>query len=152
GLARKFKVQHSYSMDQFPECLSDPSISAVYIATPPGEHVGTTLKAAAAGKHVLCEKPLAVRPEQSSQMIEACRRRGVLLMTAYRKYFEPSALYLKRLIQESALGRVDVIQSAFSELYLAGTSIPWLVNNELAGGGPLMDLGVYCVNTTRWLV
>jgi predicted dehydrogenase len=59
---------------------------------------------------------------------------------------------LKELIQSGALGRIDVIHTAFSELYSPGKSLPWLVDTKLAGGGPLMDLGVYCVNTTRWLV
>ena len=151
-LARRFKAPFAYSMDALAECLSNPEISAVYIATPPGEHACPTIQAALAGKHVLCEKPLAARVEQSRRMVETCRRSGVLLMTAYRKYFEASALYLKRLIQDSALGRIDVIQSAFSELYVPGASLSWLINDDLAGGGPLMDLGVYCVNTTRWLV
>jgi predicted dehydrogenase len=101
---------------------------------------------------VLCEKPLAATREQSAQMVEACRRNRVLLMTAYRKHFEPSCVYLKQLIQNGDLGRIDVIHTAFSELYSPGTSLPWLVDSDVAGGGPLMDLGVYCVNTTRWLV
>jgi predicted dehydrogenase len=73
-------------------------------------------------------------------------------MTAYRKYYEPSTLYLKQLIQSGKLGRIDVIHTAFSELYSPGVSQSWLVDPKLAGGGPLMDLGVYCVNTSRWLV
>jgi predicted dehydrogenase len=75
-----------------------------------------------------------------------------LLMTAYRKYYEPSTLYLKQLIQSGKLGRIGVIHTAFSELYSPGVSQSWLVDPKLAGGGPLMDLGVYCVNTSRWLV
>jgi predicted dehydrogenase len=85
-------------------------------------------------------------------MVEACRSAGVLLMTAYRKYYEPSTIYLKDLIHSGKLGRIDVIHTAFSELHIPGGSIPWLLDANLAGGGPLMDLGVYCVNTTRWLV
>src|SRR5271168_1859063 len=99
-----------------------------------------------------CEKPLAATAEQAARMVEACRRNRVLLMTAYRKYFEPSSLYLRQLIQNGELGRIDVIHTAFSELYSSGKSLPWLVDSNLAGGGPLMDLGVYCVNTTRWMV
>jgi predicted dehydrogenase len=101
---------------------------------------------------VLCEKPLAAKAEQSARMVEACRQAGVLLMTAYRKYFEPSCLYLKRLIQNGDLGRIDVVHTAFSELHSPGVSHAWLLDPVLAGGGPLMDLGVYCVNTARWLV
>jgi predicted dehydrogenase len=151
-LARKFNACVSYGAEEYGACLANPEVSAVYIATPPGEHAEFTLQAARVGKHVLCEKPLAASVSQSAQMVEACRRNGVLLMTAYRKYFEPSCLYLKKLIQGGGLGRIDVIHAAFSELYSPGTSPAWLVDANLAGGGPLMDLGVYCVNTSRWLV
>jgi len=150
--ARQFKVKNSYSQSEYATCLANPDVSAVYIATPPAEHLQATVQAAAAGKHVLCEKPLAADAKQSAQMVESCRRQGVLLMTAYRKYFEPSTLYLKKLIQGGDLGRIDIIHAAFSELFSPGISPAWLVDKALAGGGPLMDLGIYCVNTTRWLV
>jgi predicted dehydrogenase len=151
-LARRFKAPTFYSADEYVSCLANPEVTVVYIATPPGEHEDFTARAARAGKHVLCEKPLAATVAQSSRMVEACRRYGVQLMTAYRKYFEPSCVYLKRLIQSGELGRIDVIHAAFSEVYVPGVSPSWLVDPRLAGGGPLMDLGVYCVNTSRWLV
>jgi predicted dehydrogenase len=151
-LARKFGADNAYSNDEYVACLSSPDASAIYIATPQGEHEALTVRAAEAGKHVLCEKPLAATVKQSARMVEACRQHGVLLMTAYRKHFEPSTLYLKKLVREGALGRIDVIHTAFSELHSPGTSLPWLLDARLAGGGPLMDLGVYCVNTSRWLV
>jgi predicted dehydrogenase len=151
-LARKYKVHSFYGADEYSACLANPEIAAVYIAAPPGEHSKLTIQAADAGKHVLCEKPLAACVEQSMQMVEACRRNGVLLMTAYRKHFEPSCLYLKELIQNGNLGRIDTIHTAFSELHSPGISLPWLLDSKMAGGGPLTDLGVYCVNTTRWLL
>jgi predicted dehydrogenase len=151
-LARKFNARFHYSSDQFSECLANPKVAAVYLATPQGEHAALTIRAARAGKHVLCEKPLAARLEQSASMVEACRRAGVLLMTAYRKYYEPSTVYLKKLIKSGRLGRIDVIHTAFSELHISGVSLAWLLDAQIAGGGPLMDLGIYCVNTTRWLL
>ncbi len=151
-VARKFRAPSYYTAADFSKCLANPEISAIYIATPPGAHASYAVQAASAGKHVLSEKPLAANVEQAAQIVDACARNGVLLMTAYRKYFEPSCLYLKRLIQNGDLGRIDVIHAAFSELYTPGRSLAWLVDPTLAGGGPLMDLGVYCVNTTRWLV
>jgi predicted dehydrogenase len=150
--ARRFKATDYYQNEEFDTCLKNPAISAVFIATPNGEHAEFTIRAANAGKHVLCEKPLAATKEQSAAMVEACRKNGVLLMTAYRKHFEPSTLYLKQLIQKGALGRIDMVHSAFSEFFVPGTTQPWLVDARLAGGGPLMDLGVYCVNTCRWLL
>jgi len=150
-LARLYKAPKSYSNEEYAACLANPEVAAVYIATPQGEHLEFTVHAAEAGKHVLCEKPLAANVEQSAQMVEACERHGVLLMTAYRKYFEPSTLFLKKLIHDGKLGKIDVIHTAFSELH--GPSSPaWLRDAQLAGGGPMMDLGVYCVNTSRWLV
>lgn len=150
-IARKFKGA-AYSNDEYAECLANPEVAAVYIATPPGEHARFAVRAAEAGKHVLCEKPLAATVEQSAEMVKACRRNGVVLMTAYRKYFEPATRYLKKLIRDGDLGRIDVIHTAFSELYVPNVSARWLLDPSLAGGGPLMDLGVYCVNTCRWLV
>src|SRR5580704_5845788 len=97
-LAREFRAKDHYHSDRYAECLADPEISAVYIATPPGVHAGWTIQAAQAGKNVLCEKPLAANLADSAAMVEACRKNGVLLMTAYRKFYEPSALYLRQLI------------------------------------------------------
>lgn len=151
-LARQFNADAAYAMKDYAACLAHPEVSAVYIATPQGEHLGFATKAAQAGKHVICEKPLAATYDQARKMVAACRRHGVLLMTAYRKYYEPSALYLKKMIRDGTLGRIDVIHTAFSELYRPGVSPAWLLDASLAGGGPLMDLGVYCVNTSRWIV
>lgn len=149
--ARKFKAAYHYSTEEFASCLKNPEVSAVYIATPPGAHARFASLAAAAGKHVLCEKPLAATTSQSLEIVDACRKAGVRLMTAYRKYFEPSCVHLKRLIETDVLGRIDMIHTSFSEKYRPGISQPWLINRRLSGGGPLMDLGIYCVNSARWL-
>ena len=150
--AREFHAEAAYSTGDMAACLSHPSVEAVYIATPPGTHLDFTFKAAGAGKHVLCEKPLAANSQQSAQMVQTCATRGVRLMTAYRKYFEPSAVFLKELVRSGKFGRIDTIHTSFSELHVAGKSLDWLLDRQLAGGGPLMDLGIYCVNTTRWLL
>jgi predicted dehydrogenase len=151
-LAGEYGVSAAYHARQFANCLAHPAVDAVYIATPQASHLHYTTMAAKAGKHVLCEKPLAATVQQSAKMVKVCRQSGVRLMTAYRKHFEPSALHLKRLIVEGELGRVDVINTAFSENHVAGVSPAWMLEKKEAGGGPLMDLGVYCVNTSRWLV
>lgn len=151
-LARQYKGSHPYSTSEYQVCLENPEITAVYVATPPGEHECFTIRAAEAGKHVLCEKPLAATVEQSARMVHVCNRARVLLMTAYRKYFEPSAAYVKSLVRSGKFGRIDTIHTAFSERFVPGVSQAWLVDPAIAGGGPLMDLGVYCVNTSRWFV
>jgi predicted dehydrogenase len=152
NLAPKYQARAAYGAEEFGTCLENPEVDAVYLATPQSEHLSATIAAARAGKHVLCEKPLAISSEQSAEMVRTCEECGVQLMTAYRKYYEPSALYLKKLVQSGKLGKIDVINTSFSELHVAGKSIPWLLDARVAGGGPLMDLGVYCVNTSRWLV
>ena len=151
-LARKFRAESVYNAEEFGACLENPSVDAVYLATPQSEHLSATIAAARAGKHVLCEKPLAVNTEQSAEMVRVCQECRVQLMTAYRKYYEPSALYLKKLVRSGKLGKIDVISASFSELHVAGKSLPWLLDAKVSGGGPMMDLGVYCVNTSRWLV
>ena len=149
-LKARYKAGYAYGTTEFDACLRNPEVAAVYIATPPGKHESFTVRAAAAKKHVLCEKPLAATAAQSARMVDACRREGVLLMTAYRKYFEPGSVYLKSLVKK--LGRIDMIHTSFSERFRPGRSQAWLLDPAMAGGGPLMDLGVYCVNTARWLV
>ena len=151
-LAVQFGAKSSYPFDEYGTCLTDPEVSAVYVATPPGEHAAVAIRAAEAGKHVLCEKPLAATVKQSIAIVEACRQHDARLMTAYRKYFEPASLYLKKLVRNGSLGRIDMMHTSFSELFVPGVSAAWLLDPALAGGGPMMDLGVYCVNTTRWLV
>ena len=151
--AQDFNASQSYSYDEFSRCLENPGVDAVYIATPPGEHEKYAVAAAKAGKHVLCEKPLAATVQQARNMVATCRRNKVLFMTAYRKYFEPSSLALKKMIKTGELGRIDVIHTLFTELRVFGDSSPaWLFSKKLCGGGPLTDVGVYCINTTRWLV
>jgi len=151
-LAGQFQAGRHYSYAEFGECLKNPEVEAVYVATPPGEHEKYTVLAARAKKHVVCEKPLATSVEECKRMVSACRKAGVRFMTAYRKYFEPGSVALKKIISSGELGRVDVIHTAFTEFRPAGDASPaWLFQKKLGGGGPLMDLGVYCVNTSRWL-
>ena len=152
-LAQEFNASQSCAYHEFSQCLENPQVDAVYIATPPGEHEKYAVAAAKAGKHVISEKPLAATIQQARSMVNACRQNKVLFMTAYRKYFEPASLMLKKMIQTGELGRIDIIHTLFTELRVIGDSSPgWLFSRQLCGGGPLTDLGVYCINTTRWLV
>ncbi len=150
-LARKFGASHYCTYDQYESCLSHPQVQAVFIATVNGTHAEYTVRAAAAGKHVLCEKPMAPTVEECRSMIEACRASDVRLMIAYRKYFEPASLALKKLVTAGKLGRLKVIHSAFTIYLHPGKAAAWHYDRKLAGGGSLVDVGVYCVNTIRWL-
>jgi predicted dehydrogenase len=152
-LATKFGAGGFYTYGDLPACLSNPQVEAVYIATNNGSHAHYAVQAANAGKHVLCEKPMANSVEECRWMLEACRASGVRLMIGYRKYFEPSSLELKKLIRSGRLGRLKYIHSAFGIVLRArGQGGSWHLDPKLSGGGALPDVGVYCVNTIRWLV
>jgi predicted dehydrogenase len=151
-LGAKFGVnsKECYGYENYDQCLKNPSVDAVFIASVNGAHAEQTLRASAAGKHVLCEKPLANTLEECRRMVEACRQNRVRLMTAYRKYFEPGSVALKKLITAGKLGRLRHIFSTYTEV-VDPAKVHWQLNRRLAGGGSLMDIGVYCVNTMRWL-
>jgi predicted dehydrogenase len=151
-LAAKFGASDYYTYDDYVLCLNHPRVQAVFIATNNGSHADFTIRAAAVGKHVLCEKPMANTVGECQQMIEACRAGSVRLMIAYRKYFEPASVALKKLVTSGRLGRLKIIHSAFTIFLPPDRKAPaWRFNRKLAGGGSLVDVGVYCVNTVRWL-
>jgi predicted dehydrogenase len=153
SLARKFGAKHVFGYEEFPQCLALPEVEAIYIALPPGRNEEFAVAAANAGKHVLCEKPLAASVGEARSMVEACRKNSVQLMTAYRKYFDPATVRLKSMVTSGDLGRIDAIHALFTEFRSFGDKSPsWMFERKLSGGGPLADLGIYCLNTSRWLV
>lgn len=151
-LAAKFGASDYYTYDDYALSLNHPHVQAVYIANHNGGHAEYTIRAAAAHKHVLCEKPMANTVDDCQRMIEACRANDVRLMIAYRKYFEPASLALKKLVTAGKLGRLKILHSAFTIFLPPGGGSAWQFDRTLAGGGSLVDVGVYCVNTTRWLL
>lgn len=152
-LAAKFGASDYYTYDDYALCLNHPHVDAVFIANHNGGHVEYTVRSAAARKHVLCEKPMANSVEECQRMIAACRASDVRLMIAYRKYFDPASLALKKLITSGKLGRLKILLSTFTIMVPPGSKTPaWHFSRALAGGGSLVDLGVYCVNTVRWLL
>jgi len=150
-LAMKFGASDYYTYDEYVLALNHPQVDAVYIATTNGTHAEYAMRAAQSCKHVLCEKPMANSVEECQQMIEVCRAHDVRLMIAYRKYFEPASVALKRLVTSGKLGRLRILHSAFT-INLPPGSPAWHFDKKQAGGGSLVDVGVYCVNTSRWLV
>jgi predicted dehydrogenase len=150
-LGAKFGVKHCYSYENYDQCLSQPGVDAVFVSSVNGAHAKQTIRAASAGKHVLCEKPMATSVEDCRRMVEACRANRVRLMIAYRKYFEPGSVALKKLVTGGKLGRLRHIFSSYTEHVDPGKAKTWQLNRKLAGGGSLMDIGIYCVNTMRWV-
>lgn len=143
--------RYCYGFEAYDQCLRQPGVDAVFISSVNSAHAEQTIRAAAAGKHVLCEKPLANTVEDCRRMVNACRANQVLLMTAYRKYFEPGSVALKELIASGQLGRLRHMYSTYTEIVDPIKGPSWQLNPRLAGGGSLMDLGIYCVNTMAWL-
>jgi predicted dehydrogenase len=151
-LAGKFGASDYYTYDDLALCLNHPQVDAVFIATTNGTHADLAIRAASAGKHVLCEKPMANTVEDCQLMIAACRARDVRLMIAYRKYFDPASVALKKLVTSGKLGRLKLLHSAFTISLPRGAGTPaWQLDRRQAGGGSLYDVGVYCVNTSRWI-
>ncbi|HEV2423320.1 MAG TPA: Gfo/Idh/MocA family oxidoreductase [Terriglobia bacterium] len=148
-LARKFGAKHAYGYDDYDACLAEPEVEAVFVASANGAHAEQTIRAANAGKHVLCEKPMAKTVDECRAMIEAARRSRVRLMIAYRKYFEPGTVTLRKMIAAGRLGRLRMMHSSFTFRLEAAKA--WHFSHAASGGGSLVDVGVYPVNTCRWL-
>jgi len=146
-LGAKFgvNVKDCYAYENYDQCLNHSGVDALFIASINGAHAEQAIRAAAAGKHVLCEKPLANTVEECRRMVEACKKNRVYLMTAYRKYFEPGSVALKNLITSGKLGRLRHMFAAYTEFVDPGKAQAWQLNPRLAGGGSLMDIGIYCV-------
>ena len=132
----------------YDELLADPDIEAVYIPLPNHLHAEWTLRAAAAGKHVLCEKPLAMTAEEARSMIAGCARAGVVLMEAFMYRLHPLWRRVRALLDEGAVGELMTIQAFFAYRNVDPANIR---NIAEFGGGALMDIGCYPINVARWL-
>src|SRR5687768_8188512 len=144
-LARRYRVEMTYGYDEFEQCLEQ--VDAVYIALPNSMHADYTIRAAQAGVHVLCEKPLAVTVEECERMIAACRQHRVKLMTAYRLHFEEVNLKAVDLVRRGRIGVPKFFNSSFAMTVRRGD----IRTRKDLGGGTLYDIGVHCINAARYL-
>ena len=126
------------------------NIDAVYITTPNALHHPQTLRVAKAGKHVICEKPMAVSAKEGREMIAACKAANVKLLIGYRMHFEPKTLEIIRMRKEGELGKIMFFQGLCG--FRIGDPTQWRLNKKLAGGGSMMDIGIYAVNGSRYMV
>lgn len=141
-----------YSYATFAEIAANPSVEAVYIILPTGLHAEWAERAFAAGKHVLCEKPMALSPAECTRMIAASERANRKLMIAYRCHFEPFNRAAMDLTASGTLGDLRLIRTEHS--YRLGPTTPasnWRVNRALTGGGPLEDYGIYGLQAALYL-
>ncbi|MFI5449947.1 MAG: Gfo/Idh/MocA family protein [Candidatus Bathyarchaeia archaeon] len=154
---RAHRVAKSYGLRKcygdYGELLDSPDIDAVYVPLPNSLHCEWTIRAAEAGLHVLCEKPLAPTAEECERMISACRKNDVILMEGFMYRYHPQIVMLQRLVDSELVGRILVIRSEFT-VRLEEYSRNFLDDiryQKNLGGGSLLDLGCYCVDITRLL-
>ena len=134
--------------DSYEALLADPEVDAVYIPLPNHLHLEWTLAAARAGKHVLCEKPLALTAADAERMVEACDVAGVKLMEAFMYRLHPSWLAVRELLAAGRIGPLQTVQSWFSYYNDDPRNIRNIAD---AGGGALLDIGCYLINLSRML-
>lgn len=143
-----------YNYRNFDEVAENPDIDVIYVVLPNAMHEEFTIRAARAGKHVLCEKPMSVSAGECRHMIDACDKAGVQLAIGYRCQFEPHHLECMRLAREGEFGTLRHIEAGFGFRiadYPIGDLKRWRLEHELAGGGALMDVGIYALQACRYL-
>jgi predicted dehydrogenase len=142
--------KNCYNYENFDNIKDNPDIDAVYVITPNALHKSEAIRVAKAGKHVICEKPMALNAKEGSEMIEACKKANVKLLVGYRMHFEPKTLEVIRMRKDGELGKIMFFQGLTG--FRIGDPTQWRLNRELAGGGSLMDIGIYSVNGARYMV
>ncbi|CAN5774172.1 hypothetical protein BH10BAC2_BH10BAC2_39790 [soil metagenome] len=150
-LAAKYNIPENsvYSYENFDAIKYNKAVDAVYIVLPNSLHKTFAIRAAKAGKHVLCEKPMSVNVKDAEVMIDVCRKKNRKLMVAYRIHYEPHHQLMRNWVQKEIFGKVKMLET-FNGEYIDDAS-QWRFKKDLAGGGVLMDLGIYCINTMRFL-
>jgi len=146
AFAREWSIPRAYG--SYEALLADPEIEAVYIPLPNTLHAEWSIKALEAGKHVLCEKPFSLHPEDVSAAFDVAEREGLLLSEAFMYRHHPQAKKLVELVRDGAIGELRVVRAAFSYSLYDETNIRLRTEVE---GGALMDVGCYCVSGARLL-
>jgi predicted dehydrogenase len=139
-----------YDYNTFDRIADNKEIEAVYIILPNSMHHEFTIRAAKAGKHVLCEKPMANSAKECEEMIDACKKANRKLMIAYRIQYEPNNALIRDWVQQKKYGNVKLME-LFNGQNIGDPS-QWRLKKSLAGGGSLPDVGIYCLNTARYLL
>lgn len=146
-LGKQYQIEHLYDYEHFDECLREAELDAVYIALPNNMHKEYAIRAAEAGVHVLCEKPMAMNSQECIEMIEACEKNSVKLMIAYRLHFEEANMKMVQAVHDRKIGEARLFNSTFSMQVREGN----IRTKGEMGGGPLTDIGIYCINAARYL-
>jgi glucose-fructose oxidoreductase len=146
-VSKRYGIAQTYSYRDYDRCLEDGHVDAVYIALPNSMHCEYAVRAARAGIHVLCEKPMAVTTEECRQMIKAAKAARVKLMVAYRLHFEEANMTAVQVVRSNKLGKARFFNSVFTMQVRPGD----IRVRRNYGGGTLYDIGVYCINAVRYL-
>jgi predicted dehydrogenase len=136
-----------YSYDNFDTIRENKDVDVVYVILPNSMHSEYTIRAANAGKHVLCEKPMCTSVDEATAMIDACAQAGRKLMIAYRLRYEPFNQTMIELARKQAFGKLKTIEAVNQQ----NVKAPNIRLSEKLGGGPLGDVGVYCINAARYI-
>ncbi|MGB5316655.1 MAG: Gfo/Idh/MocA family oxidoreductase [Robiginitalea sp.] len=137
---------HIYSYDTFDRIAEDDAIDIVYIVLPNSMHAEFSIRAARAGKHVICEKPMAMTVGECDAIIGACKAAGVALGVGYRLHSEPYTQEVQRMVRENSIGDIHFVSS--DAAYISGGNPDqWRLDKALSGGGALMNMGVYSIQS-----
>lgn len=152
-VARQYGIKESacYDYAGFDRIRDNPEIKAVYIVLPNAMHREFVERAAAAGKHVLCEKPMANSSADARAMVAACEKAAVKLMIAYRIQYETYNRRLAKFVREKTFGRLVGMSATNVQTVAENGAEQWRHKRAMAGGGSLPDIGLYCLNTARFL-
>ncbi len=148
--ARQYNIPLAF--DSAEKLCRSPQVDAVFIATPNACHLQDALVAAACGKPILCEKPMAIDAEQCRQMVEAARAAGVLLGIAQVFRFEDSTAWFREQVAAGSIGKPVFARSEFSFPGAHGHARTWIHDPTISGGGPVADVGVHCVDALRFIL
>ena len=154
-VAKQYGIPESgvYTYEEFDRIKDNKEVQVVYIVLPNSMHKEFTLRAAKAGKHVLCEKPMAMNAKEAEEMVQGCKAAGVKLMIAYRQQYEPMNRWIRQLVREKTFGAVKLFEANNSQMQEGqkGGKQQWRHIKSMAGGGALPDIGLYCLNGVRFL-
>jgi len=142
--------KNCYNYETFDQLKNNPDIDAVYIITPNGLHHDQAIRVAAAGKHVISEKPMAINAKEGQEMVDACKKANVNLLVGYRMHFEAKTLEIIRMRKDGEFGKVLFFQGLSG--FKIGDPKQWRLNKQLAGGGAMMDIGIYSINGARYMI
>lgn len=142
--------ENCYSYDTVAEIKNNKDIDAVYVITPNALHKEHTIALAKAGKHVICEKPMAVNAQEGQEMIAACKAAGVQLLIGYRMHFEANTQDIVKKQRAGEFGKTLFFQGLSG--FVIGDPSQWRLNKALSGGGAMMDIGIYSINGARYML